>query len=173
GICGGYQMMGGHLSDPDGVESGGELAGLGLLPTDTVFYSEKTRTRVSGSFTATAGLFETMKEVPFEGYEIHMGRTTLQEQATPLVTFSDGDGQTHLDGAAAGNVWGCYVHGIFDRAESAGALVNCLRRAKGLADTAATMDWADYKELQYDKLAAGLRSALDMEQIYRILEEGE
>ncbi|MEG1747275.1 MAG: cobyric acid synthase [Oscillospiraceae bacterium] len=173
GICGGYQMMGGHLSDPEGVESGGELAGLGLLPTDTVFYSEKTRTRVSGSFTATAGLFETMKEVPFEGYEIHMGRTTLQEKAIPLVTFSDGDGQTHLDGAAAGNVWGCYVHGIFDRAESAGALVNCLRRAKGLEDTAATMDWADYKELQYHKLAAGLRSALDMEQIYRILEEGE
>ena len=75
----------------------------------------------------------------------------------------------HADGAAAGNVWGCYIHGIFDRAECAAALVNCLRRRRGLEESAAAVDWKEYKEQQYDALADGVRTALDMERIYRIL----
>ena len=167
GICGGYQMLGETVSDPDGVEGGGTLKGLGLLPAETVFQGEKTRTRVTGAFRAPAGLFGAMEGVPFEGYEIHMGRTS--STAAPLVEFTDQTGEGHTDGLTAGNVWGCYVHGIFDKAECAAALVNCLLHAKGLEREAASVDWQAYAQLQYDKLADGLRASLDIEQIYRIL----
>ena len=168
GICGGYQMLGRSISDPGGVEGGGSMAGLGLLPTETVFFGEKTRTRVSGKFDACGGDFAPMAGAPFEGYEIHMGRTTHVEGG-PILSFRTLDGAAHTDGAAAGNVWGCYIHGIFDRAECAAALVNCLRRRRGLEASAAAVDWKLYKEQQYDALADGVRAALDMERIYRIL----
>ena len=168
GICGGYQMLGRAVSDPEGVEGGGTLAGLGLLPTETVFLGEKTRTQVEGRFEAPAGIFASMAGVPFGGYEIHMGRTAGAD--TPLVSFSDQRGERRTDGAAAGNVWGCYVHGIFDRAECAAALVSALMAAKGLEGGAAAVDWEAYAALQYDKLADGLRAALDMDAIYRILD---
>ena len=167
GICGGYQMLGQTVSDPDGVEGGGTLAGLGLLPAHTVFQGEKTRTRVTGAFRAPEGIFASMAGVPFEGYEIHMGRT--ESAAAPLVDFTTQTGERHTDGLSSGNVWGCYVHGIFDKAGAAEALVNALLRAKGLEPGAAAVDWQDYAQGQYDKLAGGLRESLDMARIYRIL----
>lgn len=167
GICGGYQMLGEEVSDPEGVESGGTLRGLGLLPCKTVFLGEKRRTQVNGVLTRGEGIFAGMANTSFEGYEIHMGITTGTGE--PLARFTDQNGGTGTDGAAKGNVWGCYVHGLFDKGESAAALADCLLKAKGLEPGAAAMDWADYAELQYDKLADGLRKALDMKQIYRIL----
>ena len=167
GICGGYQMLGQTVSDPDGVEGGGTLKGLGLLPADTVFQGEKTRTRVTGAFRAPEGIFASMAGVPFEGYEIHMGRT--ESTAAPLAEFTTQTGERHTDGLSSGNVWGCYVHGIFDKAGAAEALVNALLAAKGLEPGAAAVDWQDYAQGQYDKLAAGLRESLDLPRIYRIL----
>ena len=167
GICGGYQMLGQSVSDPDGVEGGGTLKGLGLLPAETVFQGEKTRTRVTGAFRAPEGIFSAMAGVPFEGYEIHMGRT--ESAAAPLVDFTTQTGERHTDGLSSGNVWGCYVHGIFDKAGAAEALVNALLAAKGLEPGAAAVDWQDYAQGQYDKLAAGLRASLDLPRIYRIL----
>ena len=173
GICGGYQMLGREVSDPDHVEGGGTLRGLGLLPHRTVFLGEKTRTQVSGTFTGGTGLFRAMAGVPFTGYEIHMGETTPEEGAAPILSLADQNGGRKGDGLAAGNVWGCYIHGIFDKGECAAALVNCLMAARGLSGDAAAVDWADYQQQQYDKLADGLRSALDMERIYRILNREE
>ena len=167
GICGGYQMMGRSISDPDGVESSGTIRGLGLLDTDTLFFGEKTRTQVEGTFARGEGIFSAMAGVPFSGYEIHMGETAVH--GTPLLSLRDQTGREKTCGQAAGNVWGCYIHGLFDRGECAAALVNCLMAARGLSGGAAAMDWEAYQQLQYDKLADGLRSALDMEQIYRIL----
>ncbi len=167
GICGGYQMLGTEISDPDGVEGGGSLRGLGLLPLKTVFRGEKRRTLVTGTIERGEGLFAAMAGAPFTGYEIHMGLSMADGE--PLLTFSDQTGARGADGAARGSVWGCYVHGLFDRGECAAALRDCLLRAKGLEPGAAAMDWADYEQAQFDKLAGGLRAALDMEQIYRIL----
>ena len=173
GICGGYQMLGRQVSDPDGVESGGTLRGLGLLPHTTLFLGEKTRTQVTGTFTAGQGIFRELEGVAFSGYEIHMGVTTPESGAETILSLTDQNGAVKTDGLAAGNVWGCYIHGIFDKGESAAALVNCLLKAKGLTAQAATMDWAAYQQQQYDKLADGLRAALDMERIYRILNKEE
>ncbi|MCI8527406.1 MAG: cobyric acid synthase CobQ, partial [Oscillospiraceae bacterium] len=170
GICGGYQMLGREIADPAGVEGGGSLPGLGLLPAKTVFAGEKTRTQVSGVFRSPAGIFASLAGVPFQGYEIHMGETAPQGDWAPLALLHTGDGGDKPDGLAAGNVWGCYVHGLFDRGEAAAALVNALRLHKGLAAGAAAVDWKTYAQRQYDKLAQGLRDALDMESIYRILD---
>ena len=167
GICGGYQMLGNAVSDPDGVEGGGTLQGLGLLPAETVFQGEKTRTRVTGRFTAPEGIFSALNGTEFEGYEIHMGRTECA--AAPLVEFTTQTGEKRTDGLSTGNVWGCYVHGIFDKAGVAETLVNALMKAKGLEGQAASVDWQEYTQMQYDKLADGLRASLDMERIYRIL----
>lgn len=173
GICGGYQMMGREVSDPGHVEGGGVLRGMGLLPQRTVFLGEKTRTQVRGVFSAGSGIFSAMKGIRFTGYEIHMGETALEDGASPILSLRDQNGAEKADGLASGNLWGCYIHGIFDKGECAAALVNCLMEARGLTAGAAAMDWAEYAQRQYDKLAEGLRSALDMERIYRILNKEE
>lgn len=167
GICGGYQMLGEEISDPEGVEGGGTLRGLGLLPGRTVFRGEKTRTQVEGTFTAAQGVFAGLAGASFTGYEIHMGET---ENPRPILTLHDQNGREKRDGQSVGNVLGCYIHGLFDRGECAGALVDCLLRARGLTAQTGAVDWAAYQETQYDLLAAGLRQALDMEAVYRILD---
>lgn len=169
GICGGYQMLGREVSDPQGVEGGGVMAGVGLLDASTVFLGEKTRTRVSGTFHGAQGIFAGMNGVDFEGYEIHMGETTLQDGAEALSRVKSEAGGEKPDGLSCGNVWGVYVHGVFDRGGCAEALVNCLLRVKGLDPSAASVDWKEYQQQQYDALADGVRKALDMEQVYRIL----
>ena len=156
GICGGYQMLGETLSDPDGVEYGGEMAGLGLLPVSTVFAGKKTRTRVNGTLPQLGGIFSSLSGQPYEGYEIHMGITG----ADGIVT-------------GRGNVYGTYLHGFFDREEVTKAVAGALFRQKGLdPDAVRAFDIAAYKEEQYDKLAAAVRSALDMEAVYRIINQG-
>ena len=168
GICGGYQMLGERICDPSGVESGGEIRGLGLLPMETVFEQEKTRNRISGTFLETGGILRALSGQPFEGYEIHMGTSTWKEGAVPLI---------QVDGKAAGtchgNIYGSYVHGIFDRSEVAGALVQAVGNAKGIStEDMKSVDFQAFKETQYDLLADGLRKSMDMEKIYQILNDG-
>lgn len=176
GICGGYQMLGETLSDPLGVESLGEVRGMGLLPVDTVFADGKTRTRVSGRFLCEESDFCTLakEDIVSEGYEIHMGQTTLREGALPLQQIHDAVGDvTKYDGAYKGRVFGTYMHGVFDGSGIGEAIVRALGESKGLdMGELASVDFAEYKEQQYDKLADGLRKNLDMSKIYEILEEG-
>ena len=168
GICGGYQMLCRTISDPTGVEAGGEMRGMGLLEADTIFQGEKERTRVSGRMDNACGIFRELNGVSFTGYEIHMGQTSGQTNLSRL----EQDGRIKTDGMAAGNVWGSYVHGIFDQGQFAQNFVSCLLRAKGLDPAQGVEDWDTYKQRQYDLLADGVRKSLDMEKIYRILEEG-
>ncbi len=163
GICGGYQMLGKKVSDPTCAESGGAEEGLGLLEQETVFWGEKARTRVTGRVTNASGIFAPLEGELFRGYEIHMGRTSGQEQ--PFAKLDGGD----ADGAARGNIWGSYVHGIFDRGAFAAKLVNCLLTAKGLAPTARSGDWNACQEAQLDRLADAVRAALDMDLIYQLI----
>ena len=175
GVCGGYQMLGETLSDPEGAESAGSMAGLGLLPVDTVFKGQKTRTRVNGTFKNVEGDLKGLEGVSFEGYEIHMGVSALKAGAEPLACITDfikADGPKS-DGAQSGNVYGTYVHGIFDKEEAAKAVISSLGRKKGIdTDEITGVDFRAFKETQYDLLAKGLRESLDMDMIYRILDEG-
>lgn len=172
GICGGYQMLGRVLKDPHGVEHGGEMAGIGLLPSVTVFEEEKTRTRVTGTFRGVEGIFSGLSGIDFEGYEIHMGTSSLEE-GNVLADIAEDGAPAKADGLNSGNVYGSYVHGIFDREEVAKAIISALLRAKGLSDEdVVSTDMAAYKEQQYDLLADGIRRNMDMDLLYRIVEQG-
>ena len=174
GVCGGYQMLGKSISDPEGVEEGGYIKGMGLLPMETVFAGEKTRTRVEGTFGKLEGVLSGLTGVPLSGYEIHMGQTTLEPGTPSLTGITDiVSGESEIDGAYQDGVYGSYVHGIFDKEEVAKDVILSLADSKGVdMSAAAAMDYADYKEQQYDKMAAILREHLDMEKIYKILEAG-
>lgn len=174
GICGGYQMLGETLSDPYGVEAGGTMRGMGLLPMDTVFAQNKTRTRVTGVFAEMQGELKALSKAQVEGYEIHMGETVINGEAKSAVQLKDRvSGAEKLDGAYAGNVCGTYVHGVFDREEAAEGIIRVLGEKKGIdVSDMAGIDFAAFKETQYDILAAELRGHLDMKKIYEILEQG-
>ncbi len=175
GVCGGYQMLGETLSDPDGVEAGGSMKGMGLLPMDTVFESGKTRTRVSGCFETVEGDLAELSGAVLEGYEIHMGVSRLKNGAHSLTNICDhaATREEKVDGAYRKNVYGTYVHGVFDKEEVAKAIVKALGRKKGINTEEITgVDFQEFKETQYDILAAALREHLDMKRIYEILEEG-
>ena len=168
GICGGYQMLGRAITDSCGAEGGGSVDGMGLLPMVTDFAAEKHRTRVSGAIVNSGELNE-MTGAELEGYEIHMGETTLLDGATPLVKLENGA----WDGCVSGHVFGSYLHGFYDTESCRRAVLTMLCRRKGLDESELTaFDYAAYKEQQYDLLADAVRKNMDMAAIYRILEEG-
>ena len=171
GICGGFQMLGKALNDPHGVEHGGSLRGMGLLPVETTFTEQKTRTRVSGAFGALSGVFATLSGLPFAGYEIHMGET---ESALPIASITDAvAGGTKNDGCQNGPVCGTYVHGVLDGDAVAGALVRALAERKGIDPAQlGKVSGEAHKQRQYDLLADTIRNHMDMDAIYRILREG-
>lgn len=173
GICGGFQMLGRRLSDPEGAEEGGSLSGIGLLPVDTVFRKEKTTTRVEGM---TEGLGSPAK---LEGYEIHMGETGRfgGKPFSRIRTLFSPSQEFREDGCILGNVFGTYVHGVFDSPEIRRQLWHMMAERRGISMEAyehwekECVSGQSYKEQQYDKLADCLRSSLDMDMIYRILNE--
>lgn len=170
GICGGYQMLGETLSDPYGVEHGGTMAGMALLPTETVFEKDKIRTRVDGTFNNVDGIFSGLKGLNLEGYEIHMGTTKINGGIN-MTSLKSLNGEEKIDGLSNGNVYGSYVHGIFDKEGVANEIVSALLKAKGLDDTEAkSVNVEEYKEEQYVKLAKGVRKALNMKKIYEMLD---
>ena len=121
---------------------------MGLLPMDTVFKGAKTRTRVEGRFLEVTGALSALSQIELEGYEIHMGECTRKENAKPLVTITDKvNGDSKADGTYKDNVYGSYVHGIFDKEEVAEAVVTSIGKKKGLDVSEMTgVDFAEYKE---------------------------
>ena len=174
GVCGGYQMLGETLSDPHGVENGGSMKGMGLLPMETVFAEKKTRTRVQGYFGQLSGVFAPLSGAEIEGYEIHMGESILKDNAGTATKITDSvSGKKKEEGAFAGNVCGTYIHGVFDKEASAEAIIRVIGEKKGIdVENMTGVDFAAFKEQQYDILAAELRKHLDMKKIYEILENG-
>jgi len=173
GICGGFQMLGESLSDPDGVEAGGTLRGMGLLPMKTVFAGDKTRTRVNGTIRRQEGFFGPLSGLSFEGYEIHMGVTEMTGDARSLTDLHAASGARSTqksDGGCLNNVCGTYTHGIFDEGELASSIVALLAARKGIEPEAVHgMDTKAFKESQYDILADSMRKHMDMDAVYKIL----
>ena len=164
GVCGGYQMLGRTLSDPDGAEGGGSLAGLGLLPCETVFELQKHRT-----LQRAVTLAPPLEGAALEGYEIHMGRTRRLEGA-PFCRLADG----REEGAAAGLVFGTYLHGLFDTGELTQRLAEWLARRRGLAPVPDRPEhYGLHRQRQYDLLAEAVRAHLDLDAIYRAMEGSE
>ncbi len=171
GICGGYQMLGKSISDPFCTEEGGNIRGMELLAIDTVLKKDKIRTQVTGRFCSLGGELSSLSGMEIEGYEIHMGVSSREAEASPISVLTDKkDGADKADGAFLTNVYGTYVHGIFDHGEVAPAIVKCLAEKKGISyDGGRPMDHKIFRETQYDKLAKVLREYLDMDYIYDLL----
>src|SRR5262249_6618083 len=142
GVCGGFQMLGRWIDDPDEIESGEpRVAGLGLLDVSTRFAAAKTRHRVAG------GTID--GRLPIMGYEIHMGRTDRGPGALAWLALRRQHGGVSLhDGARerSGRVFGTYVHGLFDSLPFTAALVNVIRSRKGLAPLDA-VHWQVHRDL--------------------------
>ena len=170
GVCGGFQILGKELHDPEHVEHGGDMRGLGLLDTSTVFQGGKTRTRIHGCIREEHNLYG-LENRQLEGYEIHMGATTNLGGAVPMIELSDGRTDAYM--TPDGRIWGSYLHGIFDNEELVFGLVHDIMREKGINPGENHLSVAEYKEIQYNKLADLIRNHLDMDQIYRILFDGE
>lgn len=164
GICGGYQMLGDSIDDPASVEEGGFIRGMELLKISTVLNKQKIRSQVKGKLQDVDGTFSGLCGLSYEGYEIHMGRSyhtrTKQDITAPVVVSED-----------AHNIYGTYIHGIFDKGEIASAIIRQLAMIKGVSLDGTMEDYRSLKEKQYDKLADTLRSYLDMEEIYEMLRE--
>lgn len=172
GVCGGFQMLGKTLSDPQGVEDGGSMRGMGLLDTETVFLPQKRRTRMNGEICSPSGIFEQLSGLSVSGYEIHMGETKGFDEAVPFTVLETGETDGYCN--ADGTVFGSYLHGIFDNSEMAQGMVQALLKRKGVnADEMKPFDLEVYKQQQYDKLADILRENLDMNKIYDILNRRE
>ena len=161
GVCGGYQMLGQTLDDPAGTESGKplSLAGLGLLPTRTTFDAQKRRTQVRA-----VALGAPFAGARMTGYEIHNGRTTVNGE--PFCRLADGT----PEGCVCPNVFGTYLHGLFDSGELTQALVKLLCARKGISPKETRpASMAEYRQAQFDLLADGVRRALDMGAVYRAM----
>ena len=174
GICGGYQMLGRRVLDPNGVESErAEVEGLGLLPVETVFEGDKATHQVKGTVNSRLGLLEdyahTGGDGDVVGYEIHMGRTT-GEAVESLFNISERSGQAvnARDGAvdSEGLTLGTYMHGLFHNHGLRRTILLNLARRKGVKlpeGSALDLDG------EYDKLADHIRQHVDMDVIYQMV----
>ena len=162
GVCGGYQMLGKRVLDPLGVEGGPqEVRGIGLLEVETVLKGEKTTTQTE-AMTTLYGNTARLK-----GYEIHMGETTGGSGLWDLTRLSTG--QRVKDGAKEGNVWGTYLHGLFDNDGFRSAMLDSLRASKGMAVPEEPISYEGIRQRNMDRWADILRQHLDMGFIRELL----
>jgi adenosylcobyric acid synthase len=173
GICGGMQILGLKIEDVDGTEGGTPMIadGLGYLPICTALRSAKV-TRCATGVLSTTLLGSVASGTPIQGYEIHLGETTYLPNAEPFARIlRAGDKETVLDGAVdvSGNVWGSYLHGLFDEDEFRHTFVRAARERCGLAPPLAYARVHAEREERIDRLAGEVRRALDMNLVYRLL----
>ena len=163
GICGGYQMMGRLVEDPQGIEGKSTcLAGLGLLPTRTVMTEQKVT--LQRSFRLAEGGRTLCK-----GYEIHQGRTESFGTCAPVAVMEDGTEEgTRMDE----RTWGTYLHGFFDNDEAVELLLLPFdSRLAPNSESLSIPDYQEWKNQQYDRLADHVRRYIDLQCLYRLLQE--
>jgi adenosylcobyric acid synthase len=174
GICGGYQMLGRNIDDPDSVESDScQVNGLGLLDITTIFNKEKRTSQVKAVVTADTGILHGLKGCEVSGYEIHMGRSTVSYNQPVFQVYQSFDGeQGYYDGAVngRGNVMGTYLHGIFKVFAFRDGFIKSLYCYHQLPvpHNNINMD----RDAGYDSLAESVRWHLDMKKIYEIIKAG-
>lgn len=165
GICGGYQMLGRTISDPYEVESGGNIDGLGLLPIKTVLKDTKNTKQFKGEFCKIDGLFNDISKLSIDGYEIHMGESAIVNDQE-IKEFTPGNTGYYKE-----NVYGSYIHGLFDNGKVAEIVVLATAKKNGKVISAKeTYDYKTFKEKQYDILEKTIREYMDMDYIYSLLD---
>ena len=165
GICGGYQMLGRSVQDPLGVESAlPEVAGLALLPVDTIFEPIKATHQAEARVLGGPGWLAALQGQALQGYEIHMGHTTSQQPWLEISRRS-GTPMALADGAveATGKVWGCYLHGLFANEALRRTWLASLGWRGAAGPAGASM------QTMLDNLAAHVEAHLDMQRLQSII----
>lgn len=182
GICGGYQILGVAVEDPFDVEAGGSETGLGLLPIKTVMAEKKKTEQFEGNIVSGGGCFDSLSGNKIVGYEIHMGRSEILEDAVRCMKNCVEAFTSDGTGLLSGNVYGTYVHGIFDEKGIAKTIVEALAKRKGLDQDSdffrrnedrGLVSRRKSRDREYDKLAELIRGNLDMNSIYELLQEAK
>ena len=165
GICGGYQMMGRRIIDPEGVETGiREAEGLGLLPVETVFEAGKRTEQARARVAAGAGWLAALRGSEVSGYEIHMGRSQADDGQTALFEMA-GDGRPDGLVSADGRNWGTYLHGLFDH----DGLRHGWLRSLGWRGEPRHFD----RRAAYRRLGEHVREHIDMKAVREIIGEAD
>ncbi len=170
GMCGGYQMLGYRVLDPERLESSlTEVEGLGLLPVQTVLRGPKITQRVTGVVATPQGLLGSAGESSLTGYEIHVGDTEALAPITPAFRLRRSDDEEVSDGCIdeGGGVLGTYIHGLFDNLEVRSSIIDFLSRRRVLG-TSAGMDRFD-RQAEYDRLAEVMQRSLNLQAIYALI----
>jgi adenosylcobyric acid synthase len=162
GVCGGYQMLGHKMYDPLGIESDNrKVEGMGLLDIETEFIG----TKVTSQSEARASLYG--YDGILKGYEIHMGVTTGDTGLLKVKRLASG---TEVDdGSIKGNVWGTYLHGVFDTDGFRHALLDYLRQRRGLERPVAGVNYLELKERNLDRWAKLLSEYLDIDALEQLI----
>jgi len=170
GICGGYQMMGRTVMDPLHTESElEEMKGLGILPMVTEFYPQKHTVQSKGTILAESDFFKACTGETVVGYEIHMGRSTMDEGQSALFNLTS-NGVSYTDGLQAGNSYGTYLHGIFDNDSLRTALLVWLwQRRDRVRPVEASLSQAALRESAFNELADLVRQSVDIERVRTIM----
>ena len=168
GVCGGYQMLGRVLRDPEHVESRvQEAAGLGLLDMEVAFTGEKRTAQAVGEVCAEHGWLGDARGLLLDGYEIHAGRCAFGPEAVPWLRIGG-----RVDGIMneRGSVLGTHLHGLFDDGQLFSLLAAHIRGQKGAPkDAQAPVSMAQLREREFDRIASIVRASVNMDAMYRIL----
>jgi adenosylcobyric acid synthase len=164
GICGGMQMLGDEMVDPEGIERQGRMPGLGLLPIRTDMQADKVTRLCSGVIHSHSLFGLPVREDRVAGYEIHIGKTLYQEQAEPFATLTDNE----RDGCISSDrrVLGTYLHGIFDHDGFRHQFLTSARNFCKLSPPSAFNPWTKQREESLDRLARQVSTSLDMRRIF-------
>lgn len=174
-------MLGESIADPFGIEQGMDAPGMGLLPIQTTLTKEKMRLQVTGTIDHLSGVWSCLNGSPYEGYEIHMGKSTAVN-ATSSKEKKVGQSQKQPSSdlptvvcSENGMVCGSYVHGLFDEGDLAWKLVKMLADKKNVTLEAlqSGFDYKKFQESQYDLLADTIRQHMAMDFVYSILREAK
>jgi adenosylcobyric acid synthase len=169
GICGGFQMLGMTITDPEQYESDEkEIAGLGLLPVTTRIEKEKITCRTTAVVTADRGLLKGAGGLSINGYEIHMGKTSIHGQSFSVLNSRDGKTVSRPEGSVAANGWilGTYLHDLFKNDSLRKHMVQNSAEKKGVVIPKGPRASPEY---EYDRLANAVREHIDMDLFYRII----
>jgi adenosylcobyric acid synthase len=166
GICGGMQMLGAHISDPDGVEGGGGRGALALLPIETTLARHKVTVQSRGTLCDERlfGVPVSVRDVT--GYEIHVGVTHMQDDARGFARLTRGaNAPGIIDGAQSsdGRIIGTYLHGLFDDDAWRHALIRAAREACGLAPAAEFAFVARERDGRFERIAAIVEQSCDVD----------
>jgi adenosylcobyric acid synthase len=173
GICGGLQMLGNEILDPDGMEHAGIETGLGLLPVKTVMERDKVTVPARGVLRTQSLFGQPIGPCQVSGYEIHLGTTEYVDGAAAFASISrQGDAaQARLDGCVSADerIFGTYLHGLFDEDEFRHAFLRAAHTALRMPAPVELMAWSARRREQLDLLADGFGGALDLDAIFKMV----